>query len=109
MRTPKLGPKSKYSQQPAANTNRNRRLTRKISHARFRLAGWTNTHEYIVFGDEAAEITPAGTRFLADFGIDLVCTVFNAPSFLPIVPRLDRTVPGRLSPRLVGGPGKNNA
>ena len=30
------------------------------------------THEYIVVvGDEAAEITPAGTRFLAEFGIDL--------------------------------------
>jgi len=30
------------------------------------------THEYImVVGDEAAEITPAGTRFLAAFGIDL--------------------------------------
>ena len=28
-------------------------------------------HEYIVFGDEAAEITPAGTRFLTEFGIDL--------------------------------------
>ena len=30
------------------------------------------THEYIVVvGDEAAEITPAGTRFLTEFGIDL--------------------------------------
>src|SRR4029450_11749131 len=29
------------------------------------------THEYIVAGDEAAEITQAGTRFLAEFGIDL--------------------------------------
>jgi DNA-binding transcriptional ArsR family regulator len=28
-------------------------------------------HEYIVLGDEAAEITPDGTRFLTDFGIDL--------------------------------------
>jgi len=27
-------------------------------------------HEYIVFGDEAAEITQAGTRFLTEFGID---------------------------------------
>lgn len=27
--------------------------------------------EYIVLGDDAAEITPAGTRFLAEFGIDL--------------------------------------
>jgi DNA-binding transcriptional ArsR family regulator len=29
------------------------------------------THEYIVAGDEAAEITQAGTRFLTEFGIDL--------------------------------------
>jgi DNA-binding transcriptional ArsR family regulator len=29
------------------------------------------THEYIAVGDEAAEITPAGTRFLPEFGIDL--------------------------------------
>jgi len=29
------------------------------------------THDYIVVGDEAAEITPAGTRFLTEFGIDL--------------------------------------
>ena len=29
------------------------------------------THEYIVVGDEAAEITRAGTRFLTEFGIDL--------------------------------------
>jgi DNA-binding transcriptional ArsR family regulator len=29
------------------------------------------THAYIVVGDEAAEITPAGARFLTEFGIDL--------------------------------------
>ena len=29
------------------------------------------THEYIVVGDEAAEITQAGARFLSEFGIDL--------------------------------------
>jgi DNA-binding transcriptional ArsR family regulator len=29
------------------------------------------THEYIVVGDETAEITRAGTRFLTEFGIDL--------------------------------------
>jgi len=28
------------------------------------------THEYIVVGDEVAEITRAGTRFLTEFGID---------------------------------------
>jgi len=27
--------------------------------------------EYIIIGDDAAEFTPAGTRFLAEFGIDL--------------------------------------
>lgn len=27
--------------------------------------------EYIILGDDAAEFTPAGTRFLAEFGIDL--------------------------------------
>jgi hypothetical protein len=27
--------------------------------------------EYIALSDEAAEITPAGTRFLTDFGVDL--------------------------------------
>ena len=29
------------------------------------------THEYIAVGDEAAEITQAGTRFLTTFGVDL--------------------------------------
>jgi len=29
------------------------------------------THEYIVVGDEAAEVTQAGIRFLTEFGIDL--------------------------------------
>ena len=29
------------------------------------------THEYIVPGDEPAEITEAGCRFLAEFGVDL--------------------------------------
>jgi len=28
-------------------------------------------HEYMVLAEEAAEITPAGTRFLTEFGIDL--------------------------------------
>jgi DNA-binding transcriptional ArsR family regulator len=30
-----------------------------------------SAHEYIVVGDEVAEITQAGTRFLTEFGIDL--------------------------------------
>ncbi len=35
------------------------------------LADFFTTHEYIVLGDDAAEITPDGARFLTDFGIDL--------------------------------------
>jgi hypothetical protein len=35
------------------------------------LANFFTTQEYIVLGDEAAEITEAGTRFLMEFGIDL--------------------------------------
>jgi hypothetical protein len=35
-------------------------------------------HEYLVLGEEAAEITPAGTRFLTEFGVSL-----SAPSSTP--------------------------
>src|ERR1700747_2125084 len=35
------------------------------------LTDFFTAHDYIVLGDEAAEITPAGTRFLTHFGIDL--------------------------------------
>jgi DNA-binding transcriptional ArsR family regulator len=35
------------------------------------LADFFTAHEYIVPGEGAPEITPAGTRFLAEFGIDL--------------------------------------
>jgi hypothetical protein len=35
------------------------------------LTDFFTTREYIVIGDEAAEITEAGTRFITDFGIDL--------------------------------------
>src|SRR5262245_9387552 len=35
------------------------------------LADFFTAHEYIVPGDEGAEVTEAGTRFLAEFGIDL--------------------------------------
>jgi len=35
------------------------------------LTDFFTTHEYVVIGDEAAEITPSGTRFLTEFGIDL--------------------------------------
>jgi len=34
------------------------------------LTDFLTTHEYIVVGDEVAEITPSGTRFLTEFGID---------------------------------------
>ena len=35
------------------------------------LTDFLTAHEYIVLGEEAAEITLAGARFLAEFGIDL--------------------------------------
>src|ERR1700720_1647149 len=35
------------------------------------LTDFLTAHEYIVLGEEAAEITQAGARFLAGFGIDL--------------------------------------
>ncbi len=36
------------------------------------LTDFFTTHEYIVLGDEAAEVTENGSRFLAEFGIDLI-------------------------------------
>ena len=38
-------------------------------------------HEYILIGDEAAEITSAGTRFLAEFGIELAALSSTSPAF----------------------------
>jgi DNA-binding transcriptional ArsR family regulator len=35
------------------------------------LTDFLTAHEYIVLGEEAAELTPEGKRFLAKFGIDL--------------------------------------
>jgi hypothetical protein len=35
------------------------------------ITNFFTAHEYIVLGDEAAEITTVGTRFLDEFGIDL--------------------------------------
>jgi hypothetical protein len=35
------------------------------------LADFFTAHEYIVLSEEAAEITPAGTRFLTEFGVGL--------------------------------------
>jgi DNA-binding transcriptional ArsR family regulator len=40
-------------------------------HLSVQLTDFLTTHEYIVLGDEAAEITPAGARFFTEFGIDL--------------------------------------
>jgi DNA-binding transcriptional ArsR family regulator len=40
-------------------------------HLSVELADFFTTHEYIVFGDEAAEVTEEGSRFLAEFGIDV--------------------------------------
>jgi DNA-binding transcriptional ArsR family regulator len=39
--------------------------------------------EYIILSDDAAEFTPAGTRFLAEFGIDLPA-LSSAPRFCKI-------------------------
>jgi hypothetical protein len=58
------------------------RQARELSAARIcydHLAGRLSVHltdfftanEYIVLGEEAAEITPAGKRFLTDFGVNL--------------------------------------
>jgi DNA-binding transcriptional ArsR family regulator len=35
------------------------------------LTDFLTAHQYIVLGEEAAELTPEGKRFLAEFGIDL--------------------------------------
>lgn len=35
------------------------------------LADFFTEHEYIIFDDEAAEVTPEGVQFLSEFGIDL--------------------------------------
>ncbi len=35
------------------------------------LTDFLTAHEYVVLGEEAAELTPEGKRFLAEFGIDL--------------------------------------
>jgi DNA-binding transcriptional ArsR family regulator len=36
------------------------------------LTDFLTTHEYIAVSNEAAQITPSGTRFLTEFGIDLL-------------------------------------
>jgi hypothetical protein len=38
-------------------------------------------HEYILIGDQAAEITSAGTRFLTEFGIELAALSSTSPAF----------------------------
>ena len=40
-------------------------------HLSVELADFFTSHEYVVFGDEGAEVTEDGTRFLTDFGIDV--------------------------------------
>lgn len=68
------------------------RQARELSEARIcydHLAGrlsvditdFFTAREYIVVGDEAAEITPAGTRFLTTFGIDLAALGLTRRNF----------------------------
>lgn len=45
------------------------------------LTDFLAAHEYILIGDEAAEITSAGTRFLAEFGIELAALSSTGPAF----------------------------
>ena len=45
------------------------------------LAASLITREYIAVGDEVADITPAGTRFLTEFGIDLSALSSNPRPF----------------------------
>jgi hypothetical protein len=45
------------------------------------LTDFLTTHEYIVLGEEAAEITPAGRRFFTEFGIDLSALSSNRRHF----------------------------
>ena len=49
--------------------------------------------KYIVLGDDGAEITPAGTRFLVEFGIDLSALSSARPPILQSLHRLDGTTP----------------
>ena len=55
------------------------------------LTDFFTANEYIVLGDEAAEITPAGTRFSHRLRGRSFRAEFDPPPFLPTVPRLDRT------------------
>ena len=43
------------------------------------IADFFTTHKYIVTNEGAAEITPAGTRFLGAFGIEAFTPILNAP------------------------------
>jgi DNA-binding transcriptional ArsR family regulator len=42
------------------------------------------TRGYILAGDEAAEVTPAGTRFLTEFGVDLSASSSERRHFCPL-------------------------
>jgi len=46
--------------------------------------------EFVILGDEAGEVTPAGADFLSKLGVDL-SRARQAPSLLPPVCGLDRT------------------
>lgn len=45
------------------------------------LTDFLAAHEYILVGDEAAEITSAGSRFLTEFGIGLATLTSTRPAF----------------------------
>jgi len=45
------------------------------------LTDFLAAHKYILIGDEAAEITSAGTRFLTEFGIELAALSSTSPAF----------------------------
>jgi DNA-binding transcriptional ArsR family regulator len=45
------------------------------------LTDFLAVHQYILIGDEAAEITSAGTRFLTEFGIDVAALSSTSPAF----------------------------
>ncbi len=39
--------------------------------------------DYVVLGDDGGEVTPAGARFLGDFGADLAVAIARSPDLLP--------------------------
>ena len=65
------------------------------------------THEYMVVGDETAEITQAGSRFLTEFGIDLAALNSTPRDFcrlcLDWTERRPHIAGARSGPRLQNG------